>query len=129
MWYIFLKTHFKLVIGRFGIILYPSNLYSFPTGSSDGSWDKETLPSSPSQGPQASITHPRMPGARSLPLSHPLNHLQQSHLLPNGTMAFFSIKNHSFFKLYLSVGKIGHNKEIYYIYIANWDKLKKTLVF
>lgn len=88
----FLKRHFKLVVLRFGIILYPSNLYSFPTGSSDGSWDKETLPSSPSQGPQASVTQPRLPGARSLPLSHPLNHLQQSHLLPNGTMAFFSIK-------------------------------------
>ena len=91
----FLKHHLKLVIRRFGIILQTNNLYSFPTGSSDGSWDKETLYSSPPQGSQASVTHPRIPGVHSLPVSHPLHHLQQSHLLPNGTMAFFSTKNNS----------------------------------
>lgn len=91
----FLKPHFKLVIRRFGIILYPNNLYSFPTGNSDGSWDKETLSSFLPQGSQASATHPRRPGARSLAVSHPFHHLQHSHLLPNGTMAFCRTKNGS----------------------------------
>uniref|UniRef100_I3N438 Dachshund family transcription factor 1 n=1 Tax=Ictidomys tridecemlineatus TaxID=43179 RepID=I3N438_ICTTR len=63
-------------------------------GSSDGSWDKETLYSSPSQGSQASVTHPRMPGVYSLPLSHPLNHLQHSHLLPNGLELPFMMMPH-----------------------------------
>ncbi|XP_027631758.1 LOW QUALITY PROTEIN: dachshund homolog 1 [Tupaia chinensis] len=64
-------------------------------GNSDGSWDKETLHSEiPSQGSQASVSHPRMPGAHSLPVSHPLNHLQQSHLLPNGLELPFMMMPH-----------------------------------
>lgn len=73
-------THFK-----FGVFLHPNNLYSFPTGSSDGSWDKEKLQSPPTQGSQASVNHPNLPGQHNLPVSHPLNPLQQNHLLPNGT--------------------------------------------
>ncbi|KAJ1077486.1 hypothetical protein K5549_021246, partial [Capra hircus] len=64
------------------------------TGSSDGSWDKETLYSSPPQGSKASVTHPRIPGVHSLPVSHPLHHLQQSHLLPNGLELPFMMMPH-----------------------------------
>ncbi|XP_038002068.1 dachshund homolog 1 isoform X2 [Motacilla alba alba] len=52
-------------------------------GSSDGSWDKEKLQSPPTQGSQASVNHPNLPGQHNVPVSHPLNPLQQNHLLPN----------------------------------------------
>ncbi|XP_056411469.1 dachshund homolog 1 isoform X3 [Hyla sarda] len=54
-------------------------------GSSDGSWEKEKLQSLPTQGSQASVNHATLPGQHNLPVNHPLNSLQQNHLLPNGT--------------------------------------------
>ncbi|XP_069826701.1 dachshund homolog 1 isoform X2 [Dendropsophus ebraccatus] len=54
-------------------------------GSSDGSWEKEKLQSLPTQGSQASVNHATLPGQHNLPVTHPLNSLQQNHLLPNGT--------------------------------------------
>ncbi|KAG8586193.1 hypothetical protein GDO81_005290 [Engystomops pustulosus] len=54
-----------------------------PTGSSDGSWEKEKLQSLPTQGSQTSVNH-ALPGQHNLPVTHPLNSLQQNHLLPNG---------------------------------------------
>ncbi|XP_066437323.1 dachshund homolog 1 isoform X2 [Eleutherodactylus coqui] len=53
--------------------------------SSDGSWEKEKLQSLPTQGSQASVNHATLPGQHNLPVTHPLNSLQQNHLLPNGT--------------------------------------------
>ncbi|XP_073520057.1 dachshund homolog 1 isoform X5 [Phyllobates terribilis] len=55
-----------------------------PTGSSDGSWEKEKLQSLPTQGSQASVNYATLPGQHNLPVSHPLNSLQKNHLLPNG---------------------------------------------
>ncbi|KAG8586188.1 hypothetical protein GDO81_005290 [Engystomops pustulosus] len=52
-------------------------------GSSDGSWEKEKLQSLPTQGSQTSVNH-ALPGQHNLPVTHPLNSLQQNHLLPNG---------------------------------------------
>ncbi|EDM02411.1 rCG36929 [Rattus norvegicus] len=63
-------------------------------GSSGGSWDKETLHSPPSQGSQAPVAHARIPAAYSLPVSHPLNHLQHSHLPPNGLELPFMMMPH-----------------------------------
>ncbi|XP_040281302.1 dachshund homolog 1 isoform X3 [Bufo bufo] len=53
--------------------------------SSDGSWEKEKLQSLPTQGSQASVNHATLPGQHNLPVTYPLNSLQQNHLLPNGT--------------------------------------------
>ncbi|KAM9021589.1 dachshund homolog 1 isoform 2-T2 [Guaruba guarouba] len=63
-------------------------------GSSDGSWDKEKLQSPPTQGSQASVNHPNLPGQHNVPVSHPLNPLQQSHLLPNGLELPFMMMPH-----------------------------------
>ncbi|XP_053869416.1 dachshund homolog 1 isoform X2 [Malaclemys terrapin pileata] len=63
-------------------------------GISDGSWDKEKLQSPPTQGSQASFNHPSLPGQHNLPVSHPLNPLQQSHLLPNGLELPFMMMPH-----------------------------------
>ncbi|XP_071991420.1 dachshund homolog 1 isoform X2 [Engystomops pustulosus] len=52
-------------------------------GNSDGSWEKEKLQSLPTQGSQTSVNH-ALPGQHNLPVTHPLNSLQQNHLLPNG---------------------------------------------
>lgn len=90
--YSFSTLQFKLAVSIFEMTLYPNYLYLLPTGGSEGSWDEKTLYSSSPQGCQASVAHPHMPGACGLPLSHPFHHLQQSHLLLNGTMAFFSSK-------------------------------------
>ncbi|XP_075278962.1 dachshund homolog 1 isoform X2 [Opisthocomus hoazin] len=63
-------------------------------GSSDGSWDKEKLQSPPTQGSQASVNHPSLPGQHKVPVSHPLNPLQQNHLLPNGLELPFMMMPH-----------------------------------
>ncbi|XP_065534213.1 dachshund homolog 1 isoform X3 [Lathamus discolor] len=63
-------------------------------GSSDGSWDKEKLQSPPTQGSQASVNHPSLPGQHNVPVSHPLNPLQQNHLLPNGLELPFMMMPH-----------------------------------
>ncbi|CAM5073982.1 unnamed protein product [Natator depressus] len=63
-------------------------------GSSDGSWDKEKLQSPLTQGSQASVNHPSLPGQHNLPVSHPLNPLQQNHLLPNGLELPFMMMPH-----------------------------------
>ncbi|XP_029768584.1 dachshund homolog 1 [Terrapene carolina triunguis] len=63
-------------------------------GISDGSWDKEKLQSPPTQGSQASFNHPSLPGQHNLPVSHPLNPLQQNHLLPNGLELPFMMMPH-----------------------------------
>uniref|UniRef100_A0A8C0GSU6 Dachshund family transcription factor 1 n=1 Tax=Chelonoidis abingdonii TaxID=106734 RepID=A0A8C0GSU6_CHEAB len=63
-------------------------------GSSDGSWDKEKLQSPPTQGSQASVNHPSLPGQHNLPVSHPLSPLQQNHLLPNGLELPFMMMPH-----------------------------------
>ncbi|XP_059695108.1 dachshund homolog 1 isoform X1 [Haemorhous mexicanus] len=63
-------------------------------GSSDGSWDKEKLQSPPTQGSQASVNHPNLPGRHNVPVSHPLNPLQQNHLLPNGLELPFMMMPH-----------------------------------
>ncbi|XP_063248277.1 dachshund homolog 1 isoform X3 [Prinia subflava] len=63
-------------------------------GSSDGSWDKEKLQSPPTQGSQASVNHPNLPGQPNVPVSHPLNPLQQNHLLPNGLELPFMMMPH-----------------------------------
>ncbi|XP_066401159.1 dachshund homolog 1 isoform X1 [Molothrus aeneus] len=63
-------------------------------GSSDGSWDKEKLQSPPTQGSQASVNHPNLPGQHNVPVSHPLNPLQQNHLLPNGLELPFMMMPH-----------------------------------
>ncbi|XP_030127329.4 dachshund homolog 1 isoform X1 [Taeniopygia guttata] len=63
-------------------------------GSSDGSWDKEKLHSPPTQGSQASVNHPNLPGQHNVPVSHPLNPLQQNHLLPNGLELPFMMMPH-----------------------------------
>ncbi|XP_064360840.1 dachshund homolog 1 isoform X3 [Dromaius novaehollandiae] len=63
-------------------------------GSSDGSWDKEKLQSPPTQGSQASVNHPNLPGQHNLPVSHPLNPLQQNHLRPNGLELPFMMMPH-----------------------------------
>ncbi|KAM5179484.1 dachshund homolog 1 isoform 2-T2 [Mantella aurantiaca] len=65
-----------------------------PTGSSDGSWEKEKLQSLPTQGSQASVNHPNLPGQHNLPVTHPLNSLQQNHLLPNGLELPFMMMPH-----------------------------------
>uniref|UniRef100_A0A6I8R0G2 Dachshund family transcription factor 1 n=1 Tax=Xenopus tropicalis TaxID=8364 RepID=A0A6I8R0G2_XENTR len=65
-----------------------------PTGSSDGSWDKEKLQSLPTQGSQTSLSHPNLPGQHSLSVTHPLNSLQQNHLLPNGLELPFMMMPH-----------------------------------
>ncbi|XP_038043124.1 dachshund homolog 1 isoform X4 [Anas platyrhynchos] len=63
-------------------------------GSSDGSWDKEKLQSPPTQGSQSSVNHPNLPGQHNVPVSHPLNPLQQNHLLPNGLELPFMMMPH-----------------------------------
>ncbi|XP_072266597.1 dachshund homolog 1 isoform X3 [Pyxicephalus adspersus] len=63
-------------------------------GSSDGSWEKEKLQSLPTQGSQASVNHPNLPGQHTLPVTHPLNSLQQNHLLPNGLELPFMMMPH-----------------------------------
>ncbi|XP_030903943.1 dachshund homolog 1 isoform X3 [Melopsittacus undulatus] len=63
-------------------------------GSSDGSWDKEKLQSPPTQGSQASVNHPNLPGQHNVPVNHPLNPLQQNHLLPNGLELPFMMMPH-----------------------------------
>ncbi|XP_015483609.1 dachshund homolog 1 isoform X2 [Parus major] len=63
-------------------------------GSSDGSWDKEKLQCPPTQGSQASVNHPNLPGQHNVPVSHPLNPLQQNHLLPNGLELPFMMMPH-----------------------------------
>ncbi|KAM4699988.1 dachshund homolog 1 isoform 4-T4 [Discoglossus pictus] len=63
-------------------------------GSSDGSWDKEKLQSLPTQGSQTSVNHPNLPGQHNLPVTHPLNSLQQNHLLPNGLELPFMMMPH-----------------------------------
>ncbi|XP_066562653.1 dachshund homolog 1 isoform X2 [Amia ocellicauda] len=63
-------------------------------GSSDVSWDKEKLQSPNAQGSQASVTHPSLPGQHNLSVSHPLNPLQQNHLLPNGLELPFMMMPH-----------------------------------
>ncbi|KAM4905024.1 dachshund homolog 1 isoform 1-T1 [Sylvia borin] len=63
-------------------------------GSSDGSWDKEKLQSPPTQGSHASVNHPNLPGQHNVPVSHPLNPLQQNHLLPNGLELPFMMMPH-----------------------------------
>ncbi|XP_063282010.1 dachshund homolog 1 isoform X2 [Pelobates fuscus] len=63
-------------------------------GSSDGSWDKEKLQSLPPQGSQTSVNHSNLPGQHNLPVSHPLNSLQQNHLLPNGLELPFMMMPH-----------------------------------
>ncbi|XP_075055910.1 dachshund homolog 1 isoform X4 [Mixophyes fleayi] len=63
-------------------------------GSSDGSWEKEKLQSLPTQGSQASVNHPNLPGQHNLPVTHPLNSLQQNHLLPNGLELPFMMMPH-----------------------------------
>ncbi|XP_064296834.1 dachshund homolog 1 isoform X3 [Phalacrocorax carbo] len=63
-------------------------------GSTDGSWDKEKLQSPPTQGSQASVNHPNLPGQHNVPVSRPLNPLQQNHLLPNGLELPFMMMPH-----------------------------------
>ncbi|XP_066437374.1 dachshund homolog 1 isoform X9 [Eleutherodactylus coqui] len=63
-------------------------------GSSDGSWEKEKLQSLPTQGSQASVNHATLPGQHNLPVTHPLNSLQQNHLLPNGLELPFMMMPH-----------------------------------
>ncbi|XP_018102781.1 dachshund homolog 1 isoform X2 [Xenopus laevis] len=63
-------------------------------GSSDGSWDKEKLQSLPTQGSQTSLSHPNLPGQHNLSVTHPLNTLQQNHLLPNGLEIPFMMMPH-----------------------------------
>uniref|UniRef100_A0A8C3RQA4 SKI/SNO/DAC domain-containing protein n=1 Tax=Chelydra serpentina TaxID=8475 RepID=A0A8C3RQA4_CHESE len=63
-------------------------------GSSDGSWDKEKLQFPPTQGSQASVNHPSLPGQHNLPVSHSLNPLHQNHLLPNGLELPFMMMPH-----------------------------------
>ncbi|XP_056411470.1 dachshund homolog 1 isoform X4 [Hyla sarda] len=63
-------------------------------GSSDGSWEKEKLQSLPTQGSQASVNHATLPGQHNLPVNHPLNSLQQNHLLPNGLELPFMMMPH-----------------------------------
>ncbi|XP_063808990.1 dachshund homolog 1 isoform X3 [Pseudophryne corroboree] len=63
-------------------------------GSSDGSWEKEKLQSLPTQGSQTSVNHPSLPGQHNLPVTHPLNSLQQNHLLPNGLELPFMMMPH-----------------------------------
>ncbi|KAM8976016.1 dachshund homolog 1 [Pelodytes ibericus] len=63
-------------------------------GSSDGSWDKEKLQSFPTQGSQTSVNHANLPGQHNLPVTHPLNSLQQNHRLPNGLELPFMMMPH-----------------------------------
>ncbi|XP_058885335.1 dachshund homolog 1-like isoform X1 [Acipenser ruthenus] len=63
-------------------------------GSCDVSWDKEKLQSPNAQGLQASVTHPSLPGQHKRSVSHPLNPLQQNHLLPNGLELPFMMMPH-----------------------------------
>ncbi|XP_028584220.2 dachshund homolog 1 isoform X3 [Podarcis muralis] len=63
-------------------------------GSTDGSWDREKLQSPPTQGLQASVNHPSMPGQHNIPVNHPLNPLQKNHLLPNGLELPFMMMPH-----------------------------------
>ncbi|XP_075708434.1 dachshund homolog 1 isoform X1 [Rhinoderma darwinii] len=63
-------------------------------GSSDGSWEKEKFQSLPTQGSQASFNHATLPGQHNLPVTHPLNSLQQNHLLPNGLELPFMMMPH-----------------------------------
>ncbi|XP_062831648.1 dachshund homolog 1 isoform X3 [Anolis carolinensis] len=63
-------------------------------GSNYGSWDREKLQSPPSQASQASVNHPNLPGQHNLPVNHPLNPLQQNHLLPNGLELPFMMMPH-----------------------------------
>ncbi|XP_043927683.1 dachshund homolog 1 isoform X2 [Protopterus annectens] len=62
-------------------------------GSSDGSWDKEKLQSPSNHGSQTT-THANLTGQHNLPVNHPLNHLQQNHLLPNGLELPFMMMPH-----------------------------------
>ncbi|KAK6487172.1 dachshund-like protein 1 isoform X3 [Huso huso] len=63
-------------------------------GDCDVSWDKEKLQSPNAQGLQASVTHPSLPGQHKHSVSHPLNPLQQNHLLPNGLELPFMMMPH-----------------------------------
>ncbi|XP_040281307.1 dachshund homolog 1 isoform X7 [Bufo bufo] len=67
---------------------------SSSVGSSDGSWEKEKLQSLPTQGSQASVNHATLPGQHNLPVTYPLNSLQQNHLLPNGLELPFMMMPH-----------------------------------
>lgn len=57
---------------------------SYPTGSIDGSWDKEKLQSPTAPSTQASVSHAALSSQHNLAVNHSLNSLQQNHLLPNG---------------------------------------------
>ncbi|KAK6485355.1 dachshund-like protein 1 isoform X3 [Huso huso] len=63
-------------------------------GDCDVSWDKEKIQSPNAQGLQASVTHPSLPGQHKRSVSHPLNPLQQNHLLPNGLELPFMMMPH-----------------------------------
>uniref|UniRef100_A0A7N4NH89 Dachshund family transcription factor 2 n=1 Tax=Sarcophilus harrisii TaxID=9305 RepID=A0A7N4NH89_SARHA len=54
-----------------------------PTGGSESSWDKEKMQSPMTSGSQPSVSHATLPGQASLGSAHPLNPLQQNHLLTN----------------------------------------------
>ncbi|XP_051825254.1 dachshund homolog 2 isoform X2 [Antechinus flavipes] len=52
-------------------------------GGSESSWDKEKMQSPMTPGSQPSVSHATLPGQASLGSAHPLNPLQQNHLLTN----------------------------------------------
>ncbi|XP_031800376.1 dachshund homolog 2 isoform X2 [Sarcophilus harrisii] len=52
-------------------------------GGSESSWDKEKMQSPMTSGSQPSVSHATLPGQASLGSAHPLNPLQQNHLLTN----------------------------------------------
>lgn len=91
----FLKPHFKLIIRRFGIILCPNYYIHSP----------QAAVMFPGIRKHCALAHPRdltlllPPSAcwtsHSLPLGHPLHHLQLNHLLPNCIMTFSGTKNSS----------------------------------
>ncbi|XP_072482284.1 dachshund homolog 2 isoform X3 [Notamacropus eugenii] len=54
-----------------------------PTGGSESSWDKEKMQSPMTPGSQPNVGHATLPGQASLGSAHPLNPLQQNHLLTN----------------------------------------------
>uniref|UniRef100_A0A5F8GSY0 Dachshund family transcription factor 2 n=1 Tax=Monodelphis domestica TaxID=13616 RepID=A0A5F8GSY0_MONDO len=54
-----------------------------PTGGSESSWDKEKMQSPMTPGTQPGVGHATLPGQASLGSAHPLNPLQQNHLLTN----------------------------------------------
>ncbi|XP_072482282.1 dachshund homolog 2 isoform X1 [Notamacropus eugenii] len=52
-------------------------------GGSESSWDKEKMQSPMTPGSQPNVGHATLPGQASLGSAHPLNPLQQNHLLTN----------------------------------------------